>query len=111
MKEIYKVDLGKGFTAYEEPNANDDDCKKAVVWEIYSKKDGLVYVIADGYHDFLKEPAAPELALERFWPFFTLIFNEVESDKDIYPPSDVRLLMPIQREYNRARQGLLLDAS
>ena len=106
IKEIYKVDLGKGYTAYEEPSAKDDECKKAVVWEVYSKKDNLCYVVADGYHDFLKEPEAPELGLERFWPFFTLIFNEVESEKDIYPLSDVRLLMPVQREYNRARQGL-----
>jgi hypothetical protein len=108
VKEIYKVDLGKAFTAYQDPNggAGDDDRKSVVVWEIYSKKDGLLYVVADGYHEFLKEPAAPPLALERFWPFFSLIFNEVESDKDIYPPSDVRLLMPVQREYNRARQSL-----
>lgn len=106
IKEIYKVDLGKGYAAYEDPNAKDEECKKAVVWEVYSKKDNLCYVVADGYHDFLKEPEAPELGLERFWPFFTLIFNEVESDKDIYPLSDVRLIMPVQREYNRARQGL-----
>jgi hypothetical protein len=106
VKEIYKVDLGKAYTDYEDQNNKDNDCKKATVWEIYSKKDNLCYVIADGYHDFLKEPAAPELNLERFWPFFTLIFNEVESDRDIYPLSDVRLLMPVQREYNRARQGL-----
>lgn len=106
VKEIYKVDLGKSYTGYEDPGAADDDCKKAVVWEIYSKKDNLCYVVAEGYHDFLKEPAAPELHLERFWPFFPLVFNEVESDKDIYPLSDVRLLTPVQREYNRARQGL-----
>jgi len=106
IKEIYKVDLGKGYTAYEDANAKDDECKKATVWEIYSKKDGMVYVVADGYHDFLKDPAAPDLNLERFWPFFTLIFNEVESERDIYPLSDVRLLMPVQKEYNRARQGL-----
>ena len=106
VKEIYKVDLGKSYTGYEDQGAHDDDCKKAVVWEIYSKKDNLCYVVADGYHDFLREPAAPELELERFWPFFPLVFNEVESDKDIYPLSDVRLLMPVQREYNRARQGL-----
>lgn len=106
VKEIYKVDLGKGYTAYEEPNASDDDCKRAVVWEIYSKKDNLCYVVADGYADFLREPDEPEMRLERFWPFFPLVFNEVESDKDIYPLSDVRLLMPVQKEYNRARQGL-----
>lgn len=107
VKEIYQVDLGKSYTAYEDAKEKaDEDCKRALVWEIYSKKDGLVYVVADGYHDFLKEPAPPELKLERFWPWFTLIFNEVESDRDIFPHSDVRLLMPVQKEYNRARQGL-----
>lgn len=110
VKEIYKVDLGKSFTAYEDLNgrdrAIDKDEKKAVVWEIYSKKDGLCYVVADGYHDFLKEPDEPAIKMERFWPWFTLIFNEVENDKEIFPPSDVRLLTPVQREYNRARQAL-----
>jgi hypothetical protein len=105
VKEIYKVDLGKEFQEYKDAKGDEDDTR-ATVWEIYSKKDGLVYVIADGYHDFLKEPECPVLELERFWPFFTLVFNEVESEKDIYPASDVRLLMPIQKEYNRAREGL-----
>lgn len=106
VKEVYKIDLGKEFTAYEDKGEGDDKCEKATVWEIYSKKDGLVYVVCDGYHDFLKEPEAPILDLERFWPFFPLIFNEVDSDKDVIPPSDVRLLMPVQKEYNRARQAL-----
>lgn len=106
VKEVYKIDLGKEFTAYEDKEVGDDKCEKATVWEIYSKKDGLVYVVCDGYHDFLKEPEAPVLDLERFWPFFPLIFNEVDSDKDVIPPSDVRLLMPVQKEYNRARQAL-----
>jgi hypothetical protein len=106
VKEIYKIDLGKEYTAYEDKNEGDGDCEKAIVWEIYSKKDGMLYVVCDGYHDFLKEPEPPHLELERFWPFFPLIFNEVESEKDVIPPSDVRLLMPVQREYNRARQAL-----
>ena len=106
VKEIYKIDLGMEFTAYEDKNEEDKDCKRATVWEIYSKKDGMLYVVCDGYHDFLKEPEPPELDLERFWPFFPLIFNEVESEKDVIPPSDVRLLMPVQKEYNRARQAL-----
>lgn len=105
VKEIYGVDLGKEFQEYKDTKAEEDD-KRATVWEIHSKKDGLVYVIADGYHDFLKEPECPVLELERFWPFFALVFNEVESERDIFPASDVRLLMPIQREYNRAREGL-----
>ena len=109
VKEVYKVDLGKQYTAYDDnPQGagTEGSDKKAIVWEIYSKKDKLVYVVADGYCDFLKEPDGPVLDLERFWPFFTLAFNEVESDKHIFPVSDVRMLMPIQKEYNRARQAL-----
>ena len=109
IKEIYKVDLGKQYVDFREKDRMGDislEDARAVVWEIYSKKDGMVYTVADGYPDFLKDPEEPYLKLERFWPFFVLTFNEVESDRDIFPLSDVRLLMPIQREYNRARQSL-----
>lgn len=109
VKETYKVDLGKRFVDFRDKDRMGDtdlNEERAVIWEIYSKKDGLCYTIADGYPDFLKEPECPYLKLERFWPFFVLSFNEVESDRDIFPHSDVRLLTPIQREYNRARQSL-----
>ena len=111
VKEIYSVDLGTNYTRQVDDskrNIDQDksDCDLVRVWEIYSKKDGMKYVVADGYNEFLQEPAPPEIKLRRFWPFFVLAFNEVENDKEIYPPSDVRLLMPIQKEYNLARQRL-----
>lgn len=110
VKEIYSVDLGTNYTRQVEDSKRntDDKCDNelARVWEIYSKKDGMKLVVADGYNEFLQEPGHPEVQLKRFWPFFVLAFNEVENDKEIYPPSDVRLLMPIQKEYNLARQRL-----
>ena len=109
VKEVYNVDLGTSFTRQENKYVTSDDKSEADlarVWEIYSKRDGLKYVIADGYPDFLVEPGCPEIKLKRFWPFFLLAFNEVESDRDIYPTSDVRLIKPIQLEYNLARQRL-----
>jgi hypothetical protein len=109
IKEVYGVDLGTSFTRQENKYSGSDEKSEAdlaKVWEIYSKRDGLKYVIADGYPDFLVEPGCPEIKLKRFWPFFLLAFNEVESDRDIYPPSDVRLIKPIQMEYNLARQRL-----
>jgi hypothetical protein len=115
IKEIYKIDVGKNFSAYKEDapfqNPYDRSPKgeardKCVVWEIYSKADGMQYVVCDGYGDFLQEPCEPPLLLERFWPFFTLTFNDIENEKKIYPPSDVELLMPMQKEYNRSRQAL-----
>jgi hypothetical protein len=113
VKEIYGVDLGKTYTRHEDQvkklhdgNDKSDECNLARIWEIYNKRDGMKYVMADGYPEFLEEPSCPEIKLKRFWPFFVLTFNEVENEREIYPPSDVRLLMPIQREYNLARQRL-----
>ena len=110
VKEIYGKDVSVGRRMIRKAlgmtmpsySKNED----IAVYEIYSKKDNLKYIVADGYPDFLQEPAAPYPCVERFWPFFTLSFNDIESDKDIYPCSDSRLLQPMQKEYNRARQGL-----
>jgi hypothetical protein len=115
IKEIYKVDIKKSYQPYINVNSSptveiaqekDRERNMCCVWEIYNKADGLVYVIAEGYKDFLKEPAEPEIKLERFWPFFPLSFNDVENDRKIYPQSDVALIRPQQKEYNRARQAL-----
>jgi hypothetical protein len=122
VKEIYKVDIGTGYTAYKEDapyvggvsspdRYSKDDPKgdaktQCVVWEVYSKTDNMLYVVCDGYPDFLQEPSVPPLLLERFWPIFSLTFNDVENETRIYPPSDVELLMPMQREYNRSRQAM-----
>jgi hypothetical protein len=116
VQEIYGVELKKGkFTAYSNPDnvrmrieqeGDNKPIDQVCIWEIYSKTDGLVYVIAEGHHDFLKEPAEPVIKIERFWPFFVLAFNEVESENEVFPHSDVRLLRPMQLEYNRLREGL-----
>jgi len=65
-----------------------------------------VYVVAEGHNDFLKDPAEPDLKLETFWPVFALVCNEIEHEKEIYPPSDVHLMRSMVSEYNRAREGL-----
>ena len=113
VKEIYQIDLGTTFTrqesvpqTWQSDRNREEETATCRIWEIYSKRDGMKYVVADGYPDFLVEPSCPEIKLKRFWPFFSLVFNEVESDRDIYPPSDVRLLRPVQLEYNLARQRL-----
>jgi hypothetical protein len=71
---------------------------------VFNKKDGLVYLICDGYSDFLEEPKSPDVYTDRFWPWFLTAFNEV--DGRVWPLSDVSLIRPMQRELNRARQGL-----
>ncbi len=117
VQDVYGLDVKASYNAYkemEERNAFDSEqmrdakgkARDVLVWLIYHQKDGLVYTVADGYPDFLEEPAAPNPLLERFWPWFTLMFNELESEAQIFPLSDVRLLRHQQREYNRSREGL-----
>jgi hypothetical protein len=123
IEEIYGVDVRGHCTEYGTDDDTDptkamsdwstastkDDSRNepnALVWEIYSRKDGLVYVVCDGYKEFLKEPAGPEIYNERFYPWYGLIFNGLEDERELYPPSDVRLMRDMQLEYNRCREGL-----
>jgi hypothetical protein len=125
VQEIYGKDVGKSYTAYHRDDVygsdpwtltaenwntgsstDDKECDFCCVWQIYCRKDGLVYEVCDGYEDFLREPASPEIYNERFYPWYTLLFNEAPNEKEIFPPSDVRLMMDMQREYNRCREGL-----
>ena len=116
VKETYGVDVATSYTAYKPKSAGtfrqhmagEDTAKdsKVQVWELYDKKSGLMYVIADGYCDFLKEPGGPNVDVEQFFPFFPLSFNDTEDDEQLIPPSDVRLMRDMQLEYNRSRQGL-----
>ena len=125
IQEIYGVDVGKKFKAYDRAGSKDaasttqfrlrlsslsdntsDERTLACVWEIWDRVDGLIYVVCDGHPDFLQEPAAPDVWTERFWPFFSVTLNECEDEEEIYPLSDVSLIKSPQREINRARQGL-----
>lgn len=77
-----------------------------LVYIQYDKLTGMEYHVCDGYCDFLQPPAAPFPQLERFFPYFTLAFNDVEDENEIYPLSDVELMRHSQIEHNRAREGL-----
>ena len=126
IQETYGIDVGKDFVAYnridsgtdyeraraiwssgnfqDDAQISDGDSESALVWEVYNRKDGLVYTICDGYKDFLRRPAQPEFYTDRFWPWFLVAFNEC--DGKVYPPSDVALMRPMQLELNRSRQGM-----
>lgn len=94
------------WTAHTGADEKPSDRGKCVVWEIQDKDTGQVFTIADGYPDFLRAPARPEVALERFWTIFTLTFNDLENDRNIFPPSDVEIMRHIQLERNRSREAL-----
>lgn len=122
IQEIYNVKLEKGrFTAYEKHanikegnyqaadsrSVNSDLCRMhACVWEYYCRHTGLVYTMVEGYSDFLEEPGKPNVEVEGFYPIYTLMFNGVEDEKEIFPKSDVRNMIHMQDEWNRSREGL-----
>lgn len=125
VKEIFGVDIGKGFNGYtydgrrpedataeEQIHEHDPEYQRAgkgeglvCVSKHYDKGAGLVYYVADGYDKFLREPASPDVFVEDFWPVAVLTFNAVESEDELFPPSDVFLMHDMQRDYNAARQG------
>lgn len=116
IQQVYKKDVKQGFTAIDKDgkeiareggHLTDDDNIEvgyAMVWEVYDKRNAQTFTICRGHHEYLVEPKTPDVQLERFWPIFTLIFNGVEDEKNIYPPSDVELLTHMQRERNLMRQ-------
>ena len=127
IQEIYGVDVGYGYRAYSRDEILTGSYTNSVadahnptipgllpdmqdtlgcVWEIYNRKDGLVYVLCDGYKDFLQEPVAPDVYNDDFWPWYPLVLNETYHEREIFPQSDIDLLKDMQLELNRARQGL-----
>ena len=118
------VDLKEGYTPYKAEWTDDEgqpraqpttdskgqrrdggDSSMVRVYKHYDKPSGLVYYVADGYAKFLRQPAPPDVFVEDFWPVYALTFNEVENEKELFPPSDARLMMHQQAELNRSRQG------
>lgn len=109
----------EGMHAQDREDYQNDDkaiskkygAQKVCVFEIQDKDTGLVYTICDGVKDFLKEPDTNEPEVNRFWSIVPLTFNcqvveynDPENDVTIYPRSDVRLMMPMQINVNKAGQ-------
>lgn len=110
VQEIWNVDVSKTHQAYTQDGNKGDKRKRntdnyATVWQIWDLRARIMYVVCDGHPDFLYS-GQPDVDLEQFHQLFVLSFNDVEDDDDIYPPSDVELMMPMQLEYNRSREGL-----
>lgn len=129
VRETFDVDIGKNYQGYKPDGTSSETSLSAnvippdgeiepsyakagrgdglvCVWKHYDKPSGLVYYVADGYDDFLREPASPDVFVEDFWPVYAITFNDVESETELFPPSDVYLMTDQQMEHNRSRQGM-----
>lgn len=115
VKQIYGKDVGRTYTAYRvaggTPQAANYKLQASgkdglvCVLHIYDRSTGLELVVADGYPDFLREPASPKIFIEQFFPYFAVTFNDVENEGELFPKSDVELLRHIQLEYNRSKEA------
>lgn len=116
IEEEFKVDVRGKFKKYvpdknAKPRWSDKQGKAvkddlAMVWKVQDKRTGLEFTICEGFDDYLKPPACPDVKIERFFTLFVGVFNEIEDEDEQIPPSDVWDCRHTQREYNAARQGL-----
>jgi len=112
VEKLYpQIDLDEdmgGATEYIEPGKSKDPkkAKRYCLHKIWDRENQQVLFLLEGYKDFAKEPATPDVKIYPFFPVFPLVFNEIESEDELYPYSDVWLIRHSQDELNRARQGI-----
>jgi hypothetical protein len=110
VQELYGVDVRSSYTRHRDDGVRLDGRTrqegKAAVYQFYDLEGQMMYTVCEGYPDFLEDPRQPDVKLEQFHPFYTLSFNDSEDTDSVYPQSSVELLIPMQMEINRARQGL-----
>ncbi len=116
------VKVGGDFVQYDDagcelprPSSEEapNDVQKSPMgcfWEVFDYTTKEHFFICDGWKWFVQEPRPVEPEVDGFWPIVALTFNDVEVEPGqkvhIYPPSDVQLLKPMQKERNRSRQEL-----
>lgn len=79
-------------------------------WEVFDLTTKTHFFICDGWKKYVQEPQPTEPSITRFWPIFSLTFNDCEVEPggktSVYPPSDVDLLKHPQKEWNRISEEL-----
>jgi hypothetical protein len=116
----FGIDLDRGYTPYSvdgvarsdgpdlspdvDENGNTPD-HLVCVYKHFDKAAGNVYYVADGYKGLLRPAGPPEVYVEDFWPVWAFTINECDDPGQVFPNSDVTLILDMQTEYNRSRQG------
>jgi len=108
----YKADAKEDLASQGSDPASSADIQKSrvAVYEVFHLPTKSTMFICEGHKRWVKAPEALSPETNRFWPLIALTFNDVETDPGarttIYPPSDVQLLRPVQKEWNRSRDAL-----
>jgi hypothetical protein len=77
------------------------------VYTVYDRSTGVTFKICEGVDDYISPPKAPDFAQEKFFPYHTLVFNEIDGQDEVTPLSETHLIRPMQHEINSAAEGLL----
>lgn len=77
------------------------------VFELWDQSTNRVFHLCEGLEGYCREPHTPDWTGKRWYPFFLLIWNEV--DGGLVPPSDVDLTHELVEEYNDNRNDLARD--
>jgi hypothetical protein len=103
-----------GRESYVDPNRSAEQegtAKQQVcLYNVLDKRTQTQFFLVDGWKDYVQKPQLLSPSVSGFWPIFALTFNDVEPNPQtkasIYPPSDVQMVVHVQREWNRTRQAL-----
>lgn len=110
IEEVYGVNVksetARAFSVFEAESDNSKRKGALRVYEVQDKSTGTFLTVCEGHSAYLKAPDLPPVSLERFFTVFPLVFNEIEHEEELFPPSDVWRARHIQDEYNRSREGL-----
>lgn len=86
------------------------ETKMVCLWEVFDIRTKTRFFICDGWKDYVMAPEQVWPETKRFWPIFSLSFNDIEPDDaaevTVFPPSDVQLMKHSQKEWNRSRDAL-----
>lgn len=73
------------------------------IWELWDKTTMTVYTWGQGSKQWLRDPWQPQRMGQRWYPFFLLGFNWLDSSAE-WPKSDVSMLENLGREYDSIRK-------
>jgi len=84
--------------------------KRVKLFEVYCIDDKSSFIICEGYKYYVRPPEVVDPSVDGFWTIFPVTFNDIEVEEDceatVFPPSDVDLIKPIQRDINRLFNSL-----
>lgn len=101
------VEKGDGAKQAQVTSGVDPKDELLCVYQVWEQASNRVFTVCEGEEGFCKAPFSPDWTGKRWYPFFAVVFNEV--DGAFYPLSDVELTEPLVREYNETRDDFVDD--